>query len=54
MDTKDIVNYSMGFGMRQSKYNKSQKFVLLLQKLKQKNGAFAGDLKEEFDLDLEY
>jgi len=37
--------------MRKSKYNKSQKFVLLLQKLQQKDGAFAGDLKEEFDLD---
>ena len=33
------------------KYNKSQKFVLLLQQLQQKNGAFAGDLKAEFDLD---
>ncbi len=37
--------------MGKSKYNKSQKFVLLLQQLQQKNGAFAGDLKAEFDLD---
>ena len=37
--------------MSDIKYNKSQKFVLLLQKLQQKNGAFAGDLKAEFDLD---
>ena len=32
-------------------YNKSQKFVLLLQKLQKKEGVFASKIKQEFDLD---
>ena len=47
----NVLSYSAEFVLMTSKYNKSQKFVLILQKLQQKNGAFAGDLKEEFDLD---
>ena len=32
-------------------YNKSQKMILLLQRIQQKNGAFASDLMQEFELD---